>query len=66
MHDNFENLTPEALVGSYSVYVTQEILFPENKMYTERRIKCEKEILRRLGGSWERFCWENGMEETHG
>lgn len=56
------NFSPEDLISEYGVLSAQEALYPENKTYIKKRLMCEKELISRLGGSWEVYCELNGWE----
>ena len=62
-----ENISVEHLVSSFGVYSAQEAMYTGKKNpYSKKRLRYEYELIRRLGGSWEVYCAENGwtVEET--
>ena len=50
------NQSVEGLLRDYSLAVAREINYPKNKKYPKERIAYEKELIKRLGGSWEEYC----------
>lgn len=53
-------LSPEGLLYEYSLIVAKEINYPRNKQYPVKRLEMERELVKRLGGSWEEYCKKNG------
>lgn len=62
MANKIEKLSHEDLVAEYGVRSAQEAMYPRQKTYIKKRLACEKELIRRLGGSWEEYCRINGFD----
>lgn len=53
----------ECLLQEYSLMVAKELNYPKNQFYPQERLKYERELIKRLGGSWEKFCELNGWTD---
>ena len=56
-------MSAEGLLQEYSLAVARELNYPKNKLYPKERLKCERELIKRLGGSWAKFCEINGWTD---
>lgn len=50
-----KELSPEALLYQLEMAFANVMNYPRNKQYQANLIRCEKEILRRLGGDYHTF-----------
>ena len=50
-----EELSPEALLYQLEMAFSNVMNYPRNKQHQANLIRCEKEILRRLGGDYHTF-----------
>ena len=49
------SLTPEALLYQLEMAFARVMNYPRNKQHQAELIRCEKEVLRRLGGDYTAF-----------
>ena len=61
MIEKLKSLPHEDLVSELGIVATQEALYPKNKTYLNKRLACEKELIKRLGGDWKGYCRINGI-----
>lgn len=50
-----KELSPEALLSQLEMAFASVMNYPRNKQHQANLIRCEKEILRRLGGDYHTF-----------
>lgn len=50
-----KELSPEALLYQHEMAFANVMNYPRNKQHQANLIRCEKEILRRLGGDYHTF-----------
>lgn len=50
-----KELSPEALLYQLEMAFARVMNYPRNKQYQADLIRCEKEVLRRLGGDYTAF-----------
>ena len=50
-----KELSPEALLYQLEMAFANVMTYPRNKQHQANLIRCEKEILRRLGGDYHTF-----------
>lgn len=56
-------MSVEGLLQEYGLMVAKELNYPKNKLYPQERLKYERELIKRLGGSWAKFCELNGWTD---
>ena len=51
-----KDISPEHLLYDFEMTFAKTMNYPKNKQHQAELIRYEKEMLRRLGGSYEVFC----------
>ena len=52
----------ENLLAEFAIVCVKEFAYPKNKTYPKERLAYEKELIKRLGGDWEKYCKINGWD----
>jgi hypothetical protein len=55
--------TVENLLAEFAIVCVKEYSYPKNKTYPKERLAYEKELIKRLGGDWEKYCEINGWNK---
>ena len=64
--NRLEAVSSELLLSTYGIISMQEAMEGNEKKRNKiikNRLRYEKELVKRLGGSWEEFCRVNGWDE---